>query len=294
MEFKHIEYFPEAEGHSPKATAAEALSVSQQALSRTIAGLEAELGCELFHRSAKGISPTREGRYLYRQMEPVVREFHEAQARTLRHVRRCRQEADLAYGPQTFRLLDMSLVIGCQDAHPGMSMRRHEMSDHEVLDYVRADARRLGLLGFPGVPVPAGLEFRMVVERPMALYVHEGSELARLDHVSFAQLVGERLLMLEEGSLTHDLVEARCRAAGFEPNKAYISSDVTQLYKLVEGGAGVCIGLDTTRIATNYPHIRLVPFADPVAFRMAFVCQSFDRLPEAARAFVEHVGQLYG
>lgn len=44
MEFKHLEYFIETSQHKSMSKAAEALYISQQALSRCIANMEQELG----------------------------------------------------------------------------------------------------------------------------------------------------------------------------------------------------------------------------------------------------------
>ena len=52
--------------------AADALYISQQALSRCIAGMEQELGCQLFQRTVKGISLTKEGIYLLNKFRPLV------------------------------------------------------------------------------------------------------------------------------------------------------------------------------------------------------------------------------
>ena len=59
MEFKHIEYFFKTCEYTSMSKAAEALYISQQALSRCIAGMEQELGCQLFQRTVKGISLTK-------------------------------------------------------------------------------------------------------------------------------------------------------------------------------------------------------------------------------------------
>lgn len=72
MEFKHIEYFIETCRHTSISQAAESLSISQNALSRCIANMEAELGCTLFSRTVKGISLTEEGKYLYERFYPLV------------------------------------------------------------------------------------------------------------------------------------------------------------------------------------------------------------------------------
>lgn len=75
MEFKHIEYFVETCRHRSLSKAAEALYISQQALSRSIANLEEELGCTLFQRTVKGITLTEDGTYLHRVFAPQVEQF---------------------------------------------------------------------------------------------------------------------------------------------------------------------------------------------------------------------------
>ena len=61
MEFKHIEYFIKASRFKSMSQAAEAMYISQQALSKCMQNLEAELGCKLFCRTSKGSSLTDEG-----------------------------------------------------------------------------------------------------------------------------------------------------------------------------------------------------------------------------------------
>ena len=73
MEFKHIEYFIETCAYPSMSQAAEALFVSQQALSKCMANLETELGCKLFHRTSKGSILTDEGQLLYDRFAPIVR-----------------------------------------------------------------------------------------------------------------------------------------------------------------------------------------------------------------------------
>lgn len=77
MEFKHLEYFVETSRYKSMSKAAEALYISQQALSRCIANMERELGVELFSRSVKGIKLTEDGKYLYDTFAPQVERFHE-------------------------------------------------------------------------------------------------------------------------------------------------------------------------------------------------------------------------
>jgi DNA-binding transcriptional LysR family regulator len=59
--------------------AAEKLYISQPALSKTVRKLEDELGCELFTRSAKGVSPTSDCKVLLRYAGKVLDSLQEAE-----------------------------------------------------------------------------------------------------------------------------------------------------------------------------------------------------------------------
>ena len=59
--------------------AANALFLSQPCVSRRIENLEAELGCELFIRSKKGVVLTPEGEILYRYVSRADRSITEAE-----------------------------------------------------------------------------------------------------------------------------------------------------------------------------------------------------------------------
>ncbi|MCW6532478.1 LysR family transcriptional regulator [Sphingomonas sp. MMSM20] len=74
MELRHLEQIVavvEAKGFNG---AARTLGVSQPTLSKSIARLEAELGIQLFERSAEGTRPTSHGEFLARRAEPLLHE----------------------------------------------------------------------------------------------------------------------------------------------------------------------------------------------------------------------------
>ena len=72
MELKQIHLFRETYECRSMSKAAQALYISQQALSKQIIALEAELGAPLFERTSKGLIPTKYGDLLYRESEPLM------------------------------------------------------------------------------------------------------------------------------------------------------------------------------------------------------------------------------
>ena len=129
MEFKHIEYFIETANHKSISKAAEALFISQQALSRCIKNLEAELNCKLFERTVKGSVLTEDGKLIYDKFLPITEQYRNAEEEIFIALSRRSQTLAFACEPSIFRFLDTELLFefevhdsgighfGCSVAH---------------------------------------------------------------------------------------------------------------------------------------------------------------------------------
>ncbi len=72
MELRALRYYLAVCERGTMSRAAEELHVTQPALSRQIAGLERELGCELLERRSRSVRPTEKGLYLRRRAQEIV------------------------------------------------------------------------------------------------------------------------------------------------------------------------------------------------------------------------------
>ena len=72
MELHALRYYLAVCEYGTMSRAAEALHVTQPALSRQIAQLERELGCELLERHSRSVTPTEQGLYLRRRAQEIV------------------------------------------------------------------------------------------------------------------------------------------------------------------------------------------------------------------------------
>lgn len=72
MELRTLRYFLAVCEHGTMSRAAEALHVTQPALSRQIAALERELGTPLLERHSRSVTPTERGLYLQRRAREIV------------------------------------------------------------------------------------------------------------------------------------------------------------------------------------------------------------------------------
>lgn len=290
MEFKHIEYFIETCGYRSMSQAAEALFISQQALSRCIQNMESELGCKLFSRTVKGSTLTEEGQYFYNQLQPIVQRYRDTLNETISHLENRPQKLPFACAPLIFGILDTELLFSFEEANPGITLERLEMSDQEVDRYVAERPDHFGLLAIPEEQHGKRSEYIPIQTLPLRLYVHKNSPLAKLDQVEFSMLRNENFLAMEKRSHYHRILQENGRANGFTPKVTYESADISEVYKLVNRGKGIFLAIDSATVASRFPNIRVIPFReDTLTYCIAFVFQRYDSLPSAAMKFIRFV-----
>ena len=290
MEFRHIEYFIETCGYKSISQAAEALFISQQALSRCIGNMETELGCKLLKRNSRGICLTEEGQYFYNRFSPIVQSYRSALSEALSHFERTPQKVSFACAPLIFGILDTELLFSFQEGHPGIMLERLEMTDREVDRYVAEDERHFGLLAIPENRHGQRFDYIPLKTMPLRLYVHKDNPLSARKQVEFSMLRGENFLAMEKRSHYHSILSEQSRRSGFTPNITYESADITELYKLVDRGKGVFLGIDSPTVAARYPNIQVVPFADDtLTYCIAFVFQNYDKVTAPSRKFMEYI-----
>lgn len=288
MEFKHIEYFIETCRHKSMSRAAEALYISQQALSRCIANMEAELGCTLFQRTVKGITLTEDGAYFYRVFAPQVEQFHKALDDTIAHFESRPVRLPFCCAPLIFRCLDPDLLFAFQEQHTNITLELLELSDKECDTYVEADNSHFGLLAIPENRHGERLPYKPVKTFPLYLFVHKDNPLASLKQVNFSQLKTEQFLMLDKKSYYRKLVYHYAHKYQFEPKTAFESSDANQLISLVNKGRGIALSLSPMLDSSVYENVVMVPFDDKtITWCIAFIYQDYEKLSAAAKKFMD-------
>jgi DNA-binding transcriptional LysR family regulator len=169
--------------------AADALAVTQQAVSRRVAGLERELGVPLFERTARGARLTVDGRAFL----PRARDLLAAAERAVAAVRPGRRPLRVD-------------VIGRRIAPAGLLRDFHRANPTELEVVALTDlTAAVGAVSsgtidatFRAVPArerPAGLAVRRVLDEPLQLLTGPGHALAGRRRVTPAELAGHRIWM---------------------------------------------------------------------------------------------------
>jgi DNA-binding transcriptional LysR family regulator len=228
-ELRHLRVFLAVAEERNFTRAAEQLHLAQQAVSKSVAQLERELGVELLERTSREVRLTSAGEALLADAAGVLAAADAAFARARDHGRGVAGSLSVgltaAVGPG---VLDGALT-SLRRAAPTLSIALREIRPREIVPML-AD-RRLDLVLARSTPREPGIDVIELPPTPAALVVPLGHRLAGADRVELAAIDGERLLTWSPpGSPYTDLLLERCRRAG---------ARVTPVESAVTGGTGL-------------------------------------------------------
>ena len=290
MEFKHIEYFIEAANHKSISKAAEALFISQQALSRCIKNLEAELNCKLFERTVKGSVLTEDGKLIYDKFLPITEQYRNAEEEVLTALSSRPQTLTFACVPSIFRFLDTELLFEFEDMYPNITVDRMELPWFDVDNYVKEDSKHFGIIAIPENRHGLRFKFLPIKTLPLMLCVHKDDPLAQKDTVSFGELKDKNFLLFEKRSHYHNVIADHGKQHGFVPKGNFISSDVNQICNLVNKGKGIFISPPDKGAKMLFKNMRMIPFDDStLTYCIAFIFKDYDKLRPMAKKFMAYI-----
>ncbi|MFI8434560.1 LysR family transcriptional regulator [Streptomyces sp. NPDC079020] len=172
--------------------AAVTLSITPQAVSKRIAGLEADLGVRLFHRTARGARLTIDGQAFLPHARTLLRAEERAAASVRPGSRALRVDV---IGR---RLSVAGLLRGFHRAHPDVEL--------DVVTLLDSDAAVAAILSgtidatfravtMPGRQLPEGIESTPVFDEPLRLFTGPAHEFAPAPSVALGRLAGRRIWM---------------------------------------------------------------------------------------------------
>lgn len=213
--------------------AAEALFLSQPAVTLQLQALEREMGVPLLERNGRRLTLTREGEELYAMARPLVEGLDGVDAAFRERVRGLDAgELHVAAGTSTILYLLPTIVQAFRAAHPGVRLILHNVTGPSGLDLLRGDTADLAVGSM--LDVPADLAYTPVQRFEPMLITAPGHPLAALDIVTLADLSPHGLILPPQRQTTWrmvDLVFQRARVpysvalevGGWEVIKQYVA-----------------------------------------------------------------------
>ena len=259
MLFAHIESFIEVARRGNVSRAAEALFLTQPAITARLKSLEGDLGVELFVRSARGMKLSDAGRAFLPYAERALASVDEGQ-QLIANLREGTMGAlVIAAAPAVSTYVLPEILRAFRGTHPHVRLGVRTGHTEEVLEMVLRGDAHIGI----GRPIRhPDIELIPVLEDEMLLVVSARHPFARKGKVRMDELAAERLILFDRTSSYHELTSSLFRQAGVVPASTLELDNVEAAKKMVQQGLGVALlprmALATELKARSLRPVRLI------------------------------------
>ncbi|WP_137171363.1 LysR family transcriptional regulator [Massilia sp. HP4] len=265
--------------------AAQAMHVTQSALSGLIKELEQTLGARVVDRSTRRISLTDIGRELFPLFSQMIDDLDGALANVADHTQLKKGLVRVA-APQLLSCTLLPQAIAAYRAgHPAIEVRLSDTEVEGVIARVLSGEADVGI-GPERVPAPA-LEARELFEMPFALVFPQDHPLASLPRLTWRDVENHPFISLQ-GQFTERLLDdmhASLRETPIKP--AHEVTFMTTALAMVSAGLGVTVCLPYAEPLVELHGLVLRPLDEPVLTRRFFVYTRPGRsLSPAAESYI--------
>ncbi|MEP6634154.1 MAG: LysR family transcriptional regulator [Luteimonas sp.] len=186
--------------------AAEALFVSQPAITLQLQALERDLGIRLFERSGRRLVPTREGEALYELARPLVEGIDGLDTAFREQIRGLDGgELHVAAGSSTILYLLPKIVAAFRAARPEVRLILHNVTGAGGLGLLRSDEVDLAVGSM--LDTPSDLSYAPIYEFEPMLIVPPGHPLAEKRDLRLEDLSPYGLILPPKRLTTYRLVD---------------------------------------------------------------------------------------
>ena len=244
LDVKRLNILREVVNHGSFSGAADALYLSQSAVSQQIATLEREVGMTLLDRTRGGTKPTDAGRVLVEHADAAICRLEEAE-RELQAIAGLEGgEVRIASFPSASATLLTQAVSDFARRHPKVRLSVADAEPEESLPRLRAGELDLAVtFDYPGTVAPdeRDLDHTLLLTEDLYVAMPENHPLASRPRVDMKDLADEPWLSGSTPSSCSLIIRSACLDAGFEPRIAFESDDYHVLQGFIAEGLGVTL-----------------------------------------------------
>ncbi len=288
-----IQAFAEVARHGTVSRAAEALFVSQPALTARIQGLERTLGGELFIRGRHGSRLTEAGTAFLPYVERALATLQRGREAVAEVTSGSGGRLTIGAAPAVSTYVLPSMLHRFQSDHPGVRLSVRSGHSEDVLEMVLREEVEVGLMR----PIHhAEVISSLLYEDELVLVVHHGHPFASSGRIRMERMASEYLILFDRTSSYHELTSAVFRQAGIAP-RGYLEVDnIDAAKRMVEQRLGIAL-LPRTSIQAEIGTGRLFPveITDMVPLRRQIVVarrRNGGEMSPAAAAFLRGLDGL--
>jgi DNA-binding transcriptional LysR family regulator len=284
FDLRHLEILRALIETGKTTAAAQRLGMSQSAISRGIAQLEAQLGRPLFDRQGGRLVPTVEAFAIHEQLQPVfdvLTQIGDEEApRPQSGVLRIAAPPTLGH-----RFLPAHIATFVR-RNPEIEISFDITSSDSLITNVAEERVDLGFTDT--TPTHAGVRSELLLETDAVCVLPARHPLAARACIEPQDLAGESFIALTRRHSGRFAIDQVFEQAGVSPRIIIETSTVVSAGEFVREGLGIAL-LNPFPIAGQLgPSVAVRPFRPRIPYRMSFLVSARAPVSAAAAAFIAH------
>ncbi|CAG9164950.1 HTH-type transcriptional regulator CynR [Cupriavidus laharis] len=242
--------------------AADAVGLTQSAVSRGVAELEEALGVRLLDRTTREVVLTHAGQALAPALERLLGQLDDTLEDTRQLGEHYRGRVVIAGAPTISARLMPMYVAACAEQYPEIRLTIRDSVQADGLEQIRAGGVDFGVLIDP--LVHDGLTIEPLVTDPFCFVCRRDHPLAQEESVPWSALHGMRLVLLDLASGSRPLIDRVFGRHGVVPQVVQELGHSASVFGMVEAGIGASV-LPTYSLP--------LPAASPLVWRPLVPCE---------------------
>lgn len=266
MEIKQLQHFSRIAETGNLTRAASVLGLTQAALSRQVAQLEAELGIELFRRNGRGLVLTDAGQRLLDHVPIILRQVALAERAVRGGGGPVRGTLVLGLPPSLARTVVVPLIDAFRERLPEVTLRTVDGLSANLVEMVGIGKLDCAVVYNP--PPGDAIELRLLAEEDLYLVssvetTRAGKPLPR--SLTLADLASLPLVTAGTANAVHVALASAMAALGLQPQVVHEIENLTAILDLVRKGYGSSvIPLSGVHSCIGDPKVRLHRIRKPL------------------------------
>nr|WP_064494170.1 LysR family transcriptional regulator [Pseudomonas chengduensis] len=266
--------------------AANAIHLSQPALTRRMQKLEESLGIQLLDRTTRRVSLTAVGRDFLPKAQRLLDDFERSILGIRELAERQSGQVTLACIPTAAFYFLPTVIRAFNLQYPKIRIRILDLSAHEGLEAVIRGEADFGINMQSGQS--AEIDFTPLVNEPFVLACRRDHPLAKQAEVAWRELSDYRLIGVGRLSGNRVLLDHGLAHLDWRPSWFYEVQHLSTSLGMVEAGLGIAALPSLAMPAEDHPILVSRPLVDPVISRtLGLVRRRGSSLSPAAEQFVE-------
>mgnify|MGYP003291630815 CR=1 FL=1 len=252
--------------------AADALFVSQSALSQQLQKLEKELGYRLFERTVHGLQITEEGSVFCEEAESLIAQWERFQKNVRQDMGLKKRHLRICMGSRVYSNGLFQDVIRFFDDHSDLEVTFVTEAGRDFVAGLKDGSVDLAIDRLPTEDFAAHQNSlytcSLVREKQCVLMANDDPRTTR-ESISFRELQGATMISGLENSSEDRILKETCRKYGLTLSRVFRSDGIETNMNLVRSGKGIALG---PKSFADFYHVSAVELTPPMDITLKFIC----------------------